>query len=320
MAFLKFKFSSLIIGVLIVATLLDTSCQPSTTTTTSIETHTTSAVVTSTSTPENQTSLPFGSVVTNKAGVVTANGVILNGNLTILNSTPSVAVSFEWGLTASYGNTTTAQDMTTGGPFSVNLTGLAANTIYHFRAKAEHGSIIYGDDTVYKTYANTVQVKVTAGADDGFSGGDVFDNTDTWYEAGQPYNAWIRFTGITIPAGAVIDEAHLAVVVNRWDTGTLLKIYAESTKNPLPPTSITDHAGRRRTSKGVEWSNGSSNLQWQNSPDLTSIIQELVNGYGYTNGAILLLIDNNASVNGAEAVGNTFENTGYAPQLIINYH
>jgi len=27
----------------------------------------------------------------------------------------------------------------------------------------------------------TVQVKVTSGPDDGFSGGDVFDNTDTWY-------------------------------------------------------------------------------------------------------------------------------------------
>jgi hypothetical protein len=210
--------------------------------------------------------------------------------------------------------------MTTGGMFSTNLTGLSANTTYHFRAKAEHGGIIYGDDIVFKTYVNTVQVKVTAGADDGFSGGDVFDNTDTWYEAGQPYSAWIRFTGITIPSGAVIDEAHLAVVVNRWDAGTSLKIYAESTKNPLPPTSITDNTSRRRTSKGVEWSNGSSNLQWQNSPDLTSVIQELVNGYGYNNGAIQLLIDNNASVNGAETVGNTFENTGYAPQLIINYH
>jgi hypothetical protein len=320
MAFLKFKMGSIVTVALIIVALLNAGCQSSPTTSTSIETHTSSAVVTSTSTPENQTSLPFGSVITNKAAVLTANSVILNGNISILNSMPSVSVSYEWGLTTSYGNSTTGQDMTTGGPFSANLTGLAANTTYHFRAKAEHSGIIYGDDFVFKTYANTVQVKITAGADDGFSGGDVFDNTDTWYEAGQPYNAWIRFTGITIPSGAFIDEAHLAVVVNRWDAGTSLKIYAESTKNPLPPASIADHASRRRTSKGVEWANGSSNLQWQNSPDLSSVIQELVNGYGYSNGAIQLLIDNNASGNGAETVGNTFENTGYAPQLIINYH
>jgi len=119
------------------------------------------------------------------------------------------------------------------------------------RAKAEHGGIIYGDDTVYKTYANTVQVKVTAGADDGFSGGDVFDNTDTWYEAGQPYNAWIVLPGITIPAGAVIDEAHLAVVVNRWDTARCSNL-CRVDQEPAAATSITDHAGRRRTSKA--WS------------------------------------------------------------------
>jgi hypothetical protein len=45
-----------------------------------------------------------------------------------------------------------------------------------------------------------------------------------------------------------------------------------------------------------------------------------VKGYGYNNGVIQLLIDNNGSPNGAEMVGNTFENNSYAPQLVINYH
>jgi len=317
---LKFKLIGIIIVALLIIMLLAVGCQASPTTTTSLETHNTAAAVITTTTAETQANLPFALATTIKAGVLTANSVILNGNLSILNSTPGVSVSFEWGLTPSYDNTTVTQDLTTSGPFSTNITGLSPNTTYHFRAKAENNGIIYGDDVVFKTYANTVQVKVTSGPDDGFSGGDVFDNTDTWFEAGQPYNAWMRFTDITIPAGAVIDEAHLGVVVNRWDAGTTLKIYAESTKNPLPPNSVTDQSGRRRTSTGVAWSNGSSNLQWQNSPDLTSVIQEVVKGYGYNNGVIQLLIDNNGSPNGAEMVGNTFENNSYAPQLVINYH
>ena len=320
MTIFNIKLVSITIFVLLIAMLLEVSCQFSPTTTTFIQSPAQLAAATTTSSTTSPAYSQQISITTNQASDVTANSVAFNGNVSGLNFTGSVSVSFEWGFTVSYGNATTTQSMTTGGNFSAPVTGLSANTTYHFRAKADSNGTVYGDDVIVKTYANTVQVKVAAGADDGFSGGDVFDTNDTWFEAGQPYNTWIRFTGINIPAGAVIDAAHLSVVVNRWDAGTSLEIYAESTKNPLPPTSITDHATRRRTFKGVVWTKGSSNLQWQNSPDLTPVIQELVNGYGYNNGVIQLLIDNNNSLNGAETVGNTFENTGYAPQLVISYH
>ncbi len=55
---------------------------------------------------------------------------------------------------------------------------------------------------------------VTADPDDGFSGPWGFYNGLTWYETGNPgspYNAWFRFTGITIPKGATILQA-----VSRW--------------------------------------------------------------------------------------------------------
>ncbi len=61
----------------------------------------------------------------------------LNGALDGLGSATSVQVSFEWGLTAAYDNATASQAMAGTGNFSADLSGLAANTTYHFRAKAD---------------------------------------------------------------------------------------------------------------------------------------------------------------------------------------
>ena len=49
---------------------------------------------------------------TSAATSITSTGAIINGILSSLGSSSSVAVSFNWGLTSSYGNTTAAQTMT----------------------------------------------------------------------------------------------------------------------------------------------------------------------------------------------------------------
>ena len=49
------------------------------------------------------------SVTTDIASTITAASARLNGNLTDRGTASSVTVSFEWGLTTSYGNVTTSQ-------------------------------------------------------------------------------------------------------------------------------------------------------------------------------------------------------------------
>jgi hypothetical protein len=74
-------------------------------------------------------------VVTLPATSIDLETATLNGSVTANNY--NTAVTFEWGLTAAYGNTVAANPgQVTGNvaaPVSANLTGLVSGTTYHFR-------------------------------------------------------------------------------------------------------------------------------------------------------------------------------------------
>ena len=95
------------------------------------------------------------SVYSFQPGDITANSATLNGNLTGRGSTSSVTVSFEFGMSTNYGNTTTDQTMTAAGAFHANITGLTPGTTYHFRAKAVGSSTVYGSDLTFTTLSVT---------------------------------------------------------------------------------------------------------------------------------------------------------------------
>jgi len=99
------------------------------------------------------------SVTTSIASSITATTAELNGNLASLGTASTVNVSFDWGLTTSYGNTTTSGSKAATGTFSANLTGLTAKTTYHFRAKAVGDGTVWGDDNTFTT--STIPPSVT---------------------------------------------------------------------------------------------------------------------------------------------------------------
>ena len=82
------------------------------------------------------------SVVTLDATSVTSSEATLNGTVNANGLTADV--TFEWGLTTSYGNINTAVPSTVSGttvtPVLANLTGLSSNTTYHFRAKGTNAA------------------------------------------------------------------------------------------------------------------------------------------------------------------------------------
>lgn len=80
---------------------------------------------------------PPPSVVTSAASSITGAGATLNG--TVNANGASTTVTFDYGLTTSYGLSATAAQSPVSGttvtPVSAAITGLAPNTLYNFRAK-----------------------------------------------------------------------------------------------------------------------------------------------------------------------------------------
>jgi hypothetical protein len=91
------------------------------------------------------------SVTTDAADGVHTAAATLWGRLNSNGTANSVSVSFEWGLTTSYGNETTPELKTGIGDYSADLSGLSPNTTYHFRAKAVGDGTVYGDDMYFTT-------------------------------------------------------------------------------------------------------------------------------------------------------------------------
>ncbi len=90
-------------------------------------------------------------VTTADASAIGTTSATLNLRLTDLGSAAAVQVSFEWGMSAEYGNSTEAQSMEGNGDFSLLISGLAAATAYHFRALAVGDGTAYGADMTFTT-------------------------------------------------------------------------------------------------------------------------------------------------------------------------
>jgi C1A family cysteine protease len=95
---------------------------------------------------------------TNAATSITSSGATLNGTVNANNLTTTV--TFEYGQTSSYGSTVNATPNTVTGntntAVSATITGLIANTLYHFRVKAVNSmGTTYGNDLTFTTLVYT---------------------------------------------------------------------------------------------------------------------------------------------------------------------
>jgi hypothetical protein len=139
-------------------------------------------------------------VITNAATGIGIAGATLNGNLTSLGTAASVSMSFQWGTTTSYGSETSAQSVAAIGIFGANLTGLSANTTYHFKAKAVgDGSAVYGDDMTFTT-ANLADTTAQVISSTNSSGITVSGVTITW-STNEPGTSLVEY-GLTAEYGS----------------------------------------------------------------------------------------------------------------------
>ncbi|MGK2966024.1 MAG: hypothetical protein ACSLFM_10530 [Tepidiformaceae bacterium] len=146
----------------------------------------------------------------------------------------------------------------------------------------------------------TVAVAVSASADDAYEDSTgVVTLDDAFTVDVDATNEWIglRFQGVAIPADATIQEAHLSLFVPNFQDEPDVVIHGVDADNTGTfTTGANDISGRPRTTANVAWA--STDLGGDgvfDSPDLTSIVQEIVDRAGWAPGNAMAFVINGRS-------------------------
>ena len=139
----------------------------------------------------------------------------------------------------------------------------------------------------------------------------------------------MRFLNVTIPKDATIDTAYLTFKASDTRTGTTVnsKIRGEASDNPITFSTLADYQGRAKTTAVVNWD---AIPAWTldtdyNSPEIKTIIQELVNRAGWASGNALAIFwddhdDLSTHATGCRRQGKAYDtDTTYCARLHIEY-
>jgi len=169
-----------------------------------------------------------------------------------------------------------------------------------------------------------VDVVVGNGADDGmiWTPGTNFDSVSAYHTAGQSatseYSLFARWTGVTI-SGTILSSN---MSVRGYSvTGTpALKVRGVDEDNPAAPTSQAEFLADALTDASVDWDGAWTVSQWNDSPSLNTIFQELVDSYTVDNDTVMVQIwDDQASANQFNRAHTYESNSAYGAKLHIEY-
>lgn len=143
------------------------------------------------------------------------------------------------------------------------------------------------------------------------------DNGGAIYRCGG-----VRFENITVPYNSIITAATVEVRVNTFDNMniTIRGQDNDDTLDFFTNQNIIDD-NRPKTSAGVLWvENNVGENQWENSPDISNVIQEITDRSGWTSGnsLVIMFIANTDIVRGFRFVSHE-GNPDNAAKLHITY-
>ena len=137
--------------------------------------------------------------------------------------------------------------------------------------------------------------------------GNYFDsvNCDIGNEAGSSMDTGFRFLGLNVPKNATIVNAYIGFTTNGVGNvdNVNVRIKAEANATPATFSTYADFVGRTRSTAYIDWSAIPHWLFWTvyNTPDIKTVIQEVVNLAGWNAGQnITLFIADNGSTGTAK--------------------
>jgi len=210
-------------------------------------------------------------------------------------------------------------------------TGLAQVPVYQTSTARAPGSSGLGLNDPARVNllqaASSLDVRVASGSDDAeekVDGRMYITSTDLEFVFdGGDQVVGMRFTGIAIPQGATISRAYIQFKVEDISTDTTsLTIHGEDVDNATTFGSSTwNISSRSRTNAAVSWSPvawntiGEAGID-QQTPDLSSIIQEIINRSNWTQNNSLVII---VSGTGRRVAESYEGDQAGAPLLHIEY-
>ena len=193
-------------------------------------------------------------------------------------------------------------------------------------------------DNLNSTASSTIQIEVGDGSvcvsiQDGNSdveektNGDMsMGSSDLELAEDEPHfqSIGLRFTGLNIPQGAVINSAYIQFTCDKNENinPCILDIYAEDS-NSASAFSSNDYdvSSRPKTSTKVTWSppnwinNGDAGPA-QKTGDISAVIQEVVNRPGFVDNSPIVIIIDGVGMREAESYNGSVQG---APELCVNF-
>jgi hypothetical protein len=172
----------------------------------------------------------------------------------------------------------------------------------------------------------TISVRVSQSSDDAeevITNGKV-NLTDSDFQmvtnSGKQQQDGMRFQHIQIPKGAVITNAYIVFTANSGDSGATTLIFnGDATANSTTFTTANHNiTSRTKTSAAVTWNPVPvwvSSTTYQ-TPNLSTVIQQIVNNSGWTTGNSLSII---ISGSGKRVSKSYDSGSATAPLLVITY-
>lgn len=171
----------------------------------------------------------------------------------------------------------------------------------------------------YTGGTSQVSVRVDRSNRDGEETGGTVDETSSDLDFGDKM-VGVSFRNIGIPQGATIESAYFEVVSDGvYTDATTIEIYAEDRNSGRSMSSSTILSARNLTTASETWIMpywSAADITYQ-SPDISAIVQEVVDRGGWSTTSNITLITTETSGNRA---AKSFDgSSGEAPLLVVTY-
>jgi hypothetical protein len=208
---------------------------------------------------------------------------------------------------------------------------------YELRITSDDGEHVSSDDVVINvidegTGVSNIDVRVSSSLDDveevetlgtmKVSSSDLELAVDTG-ATGSNQTIGMRFNGVAIPAGATIFSARLQFQVDEVSEGAAsLSIKGEATDNSPPFSTVDGNLTARNTTSATvpwipaPWSKVDDAGPDQQTPDLSEVIQEIIDLPGWTSGNSLTVIIDGSGQRVAESYDGK---AAAAPNLFVEF-